>query len=70
MSASGSIWFRRQQLQSLTLAFAEFSQIHQDEVKLPADEKNPIRLLIVARPWLPKTFKALRRTPTTDLLGR
>jgi hypothetical protein len=42
---------------------AEFSQIHQDEVKLPLDEKHPISLLIAARPWLPKTFKALLRKP-------
>ena len=45
----------------LKLLTAEFSQIHQDEVKLPLDEKYPISLLIAARPWLPKTFKALRR---------
>ena len=53
----------------LKLLAAEFSQIHQDEVKLPLDEKNPISLLIAARPWLPKTFKALRRTSPTDRLG-
>ena len=46
----------------LKLLAAEFSQIHQDEVKLPLAEKHPISLLIAARPWLPKTFKALRRT--------
>lgn len=39
----------------------EFSQLHQEEVKLPFHEKNPISFLLAARPWMPKAFKALVR---------
>ena len=53
----------------LKLLTAEFSQVHQDEVKLPLAEKFPISLLIAARPWLPKTFKALRRTAPPSGVG-
>ena len=37
----------------------EFSQLHQDEMKIPYDDKTPISLLVAARPWLPESFKAL-----------
>lgn len=39
----------------------EFSQLHQDEVKLPFDDKTPISILVAARPWMPQSFKALVR---------
>jgi transcriptional regulator with XRE-family HTH domain len=39
----------------------EFSQLHQDEVKLPYDDKTPISILVAARPWMPQSFKALVR---------
>jgi transcriptional regulator with XRE-family HTH domain len=39
----------------------EFSQLHQDEVKLPYDDKTPISILVAARPWMPREFKALVR---------
>lgn len=39
----------------------EFSQLHQDEMKIPYDEKTPISILVAARPWLPESFKALVR---------
>ncbi|HEY8024639.1 MAG TPA: helix-turn-helix domain-containing protein [Burkholderiaceae bacterium] len=46
----------------------EFSQLHQDEMKLPYDDKTPISILVAARPWMPESFKALVRKdvlPTT-----
>jgi hypothetical protein len=39
----------------------EFSQLHQDEMKLPYDDKTPISILLAARPWMPESFKALVR---------
>jgi len=39
----------------------EFSQLHQDEVKLPYDDKTPISIMVAARPWMPQSFKALVR---------
>ncbi len=39
----------------------EFSQLHQDEMKIPYDDKTPISILVAARPWLPESFKALVR---------
>jgi hypothetical protein len=39
----------------------EFSQQHQEDAKLPFDEKHAISFMLAARPWLPKTFQALLR---------
>jgi transcriptional regulator with XRE-family HTH domain len=39
----------------------EFSQLHQDETKLPFEDKTPISILVAARPWMPESFKALVR---------
>ena len=39
----------------------EFSQQHQDDAKLPFDDRHPISFLLAARPWLPASFKALVR---------
>lgn len=37
----------------------EFSQQHQEDAKLPFDEKYSISFMLAARPWMPKTFQAL-----------
>jgi transcriptional regulator with XRE-family HTH domain len=39
----------------------EFSQQHQEDAKLPFEEKRPISFMLAARPWMPKEFKALVR---------
>lgn len=39
----------------------EFSQQHQEDARLPYEDKHPISFLVAARPWMPKTFKALVR---------
>ncbi|MGZ3237915.1 MAG: helix-turn-helix domain-containing protein [Burkholderiaceae bacterium] len=39
----------------------EFSQQHQEDAKLPFEEKYPISFMLTARPWRPKAFKALAR---------
>jgi len=39
----------------------EFSQLHQDETKLPYDDKTPVSIMLAARPWMPQEFKALVR---------
>jgi DNA-binding Xre family transcriptional regulator len=39
----------------------EFSQQHQDDAKLPFEEKYPISFMLTARPWRPNAFKALAR---------
>lgn len=44
----------------------EFSQQHQDDSKLPFDERNPISVLLAARPWLPKSFKELVRAEMVE----
>jgi hypothetical protein len=48
-------------LSKLKQVAREFSQLHQDEVKLPFDDKTPISILVAARPWMPQSFKALVR---------
>jgi transcriptional regulator with XRE-family HTH domain len=41
----------------------EFSQQHQEDAKLPFDEKYAISFMLAARPWMPQAFKMLLRTP-------
>ncbi len=48
-------------LERLKQVAREFSQLHQDDAKLPFEEKTPISFMLTARPWRPKTFKALAR---------
>jgi transcriptional regulator with XRE-family HTH domain len=49
-------------LERLKQVAREFSQQHQEDAKLPFEEKYPISLMLAARPWRPKTFKALARS--------
>lgn len=39
----------------------EFSILHQEDAKLPLEEKHPISFMLAARPWLPDQFKSLVR---------
>jgi transcriptional regulator with XRE-family HTH domain len=39
----------------------EFSQQHQEDAKLPFEEKRAISFMLAARPWIPKSFQALVR---------
>ncbi len=39
----------------------EFSEQHQEDAKLPFEEKHRISFMLAARPWLPKQFKSLVR---------
>lgn len=43
----------------------EFSQQHQEDAKLPFEERHAISILLAARPWLPKAFKSLMRLQET-----
>jgi len=40
---------------------AEFSQQHQDDARLPADQRHAVSFLLAERPWLPKPFQQLLR---------
>jgi transcriptional regulator with XRE-family HTH domain len=48
-------------LSRLKQVASEFSQQHQEDARLPFEEKHPVSFLVAARPWMPKTFKALVR---------
>jgi len=48
-------------LDRLKLVAREFSKQHQDDGALPFEEKYPISFMLAARPWLPRSFKALVR---------
>lgn len=50
-------------LERLRLLAIEFSQRHQDDARLPDNERHTVSVLLAARPWLPKAFKALARRP-------
>jgi transcriptional regulator with XRE-family HTH domain len=39
----------------------EFSEQHQEDAKLPFEEKHRMSFMLAARPWLPQQFKALVR---------
>lgn len=58
-------------LERLNQVAREFSQQHQEDAKLPFEEKYPISLMLTARPWRPKTFKALaRETPMKTTISK
>lgn len=39
----------------------EFSLQHQEDARLPFEDKYAISILLAARPWMPKTFQAMLR---------
>lgn len=48
----------------------EFSALHQEDAKLPLQEKHPISFMLAARPWLPDQFKALVRQEVKERIQR
>lgn len=48
-------------LERLKQVADEFSQQHQDDARLPYDQRHSITFLLAARPWMPEAFKALLR---------
>jgi transcriptional regulator with XRE-family HTH domain len=48
-------------LERLKQVADEFSQQHQDDARLPYDQRHSITLLLAARPWMPEAFKTLMR---------
>ena len=40
----------------------EFSRIHQEETRLPFEERQAISFLLAARPWMPKSFQPYLRS--------
>jgi transcriptional regulator with XRE-family HTH domain len=48
-------------LERLKQVAVEFSQQHQEDARLPGDERLAISFMLAARPWMPQTFKALLR---------
>lgn len=49
-------------LERLKQVAREFSLQHQEDAKLPFDDRYSISFMLAARPWMPKGFKALLRT--------
>lgn len=41
----------------------EFALQHQEDARLPFEERYAISFLLAARPWMPKSFQALLRDP-------
>lgn len=39
----------------------EFSLQHQDDARLPYDQRRAVTFMLAARPWMPKAFQALQR---------
>jgi hypothetical protein len=48
-------------LERLKQVADEFSQQHQDDARLPYDQRHSITFLLAARPWMPEAFKTLMR---------
>ena len=48
-------------LERLKQVAVEFSQQHQEDARLPGEERLAISFMLAARPWMPQTFKALLR---------
>lgn len=48
-------------LERLQQVAVEFSRLHQEDARLPGEERLAISFMLAARPWMPQTFKALLR---------
>ncbi|CAN7187322.1 helix-turn-helix transcriptional regulator [Pseudoduganella sp. LjRoot289] len=48
-------------LERLKQVAGEFSQQHQDDARLPYEQRHSLTFLLAARPWMPRAFKALMR---------
>ncbi|MGK5024076.1 helix-turn-helix domain-containing protein [Janthinobacterium sp. RB2R34] len=48
-------------LERLQQVAVEFSRQHQEDARLPVEERRAISFMLAARPWMPQTFKALLR---------
>ncbi|HJV52743.1 MAG TPA: helix-turn-helix transcriptional regulator [Noviherbaspirillum sp.] len=48
-------------LNRLTQVAREFSQQHQEDAKLPFEDRYAISFMLAARPWMPKKFQELLR---------
>jgi transcriptional regulator with XRE-family HTH domain len=48
-------------LERLKQVADEFSQQHQDDARLPYEQRHSLTFLLAARPWMPMAFKALLR---------
>ncbi len=48
-------------LERLKQVADEFSQQHQDDARLPYEQRHSLTFLLAARPWMPRAFKALMR---------
>lgn len=58
-------------LERLKQVAREFALQHQEDARLPFEEKYAISMLLAARPWMPKTFQAmLREKPAASRVVR
>ncbi len=48
-------------LERLQQVATEFALQHQHDTRLPYEQKHAISLLVAARPWMPRAFKAMLR---------
>lgn len=48
-------------LERLKQVADEFSRQHQDDARLPYDQRHSLTFMLAARPWMPMAFKALMR---------
>lgn len=49
-------------LERLQQVADEFALQHQDDARLPYEERHAVTIMLAARPWMPKAFQALQRT--------
>ncbi len=53
-------------LQRLRQLVREVSQQHQDDAKLPFEQRHAISFLLAARRWIPQSFQSLARMPANQ----
>ncbi len=44
----------------------DIAQLHQQDAKLPFADRHALSCLLAARPWVPRTFTAVKRNPPLD----
>jgi hypothetical protein len=48
-------------LERLKQVADEFSRQHQDDARLPYEQRHSLTFMLAARPWMPKAFQSLLR---------
>jgi transcriptional regulator with XRE-family HTH domain len=56
-------------IERLKQVAADIAQLHQNEMRVPLEQKRAMSFMLAARPWVPHVFQSLLRKPSTSELS-